>query len=115
MLRVKLLAVFIIAGFAVWGCSKKKEFVIAESKSYEASIFRQNCAVCHGLEAEGRTLSDGTVIPNLRKGDFKYKTDDQIYQHIADGGNGVVPFRNRLSERDLGMMVDFVRGDLRRQ
>ena len=59
--------------------------MIAESKSYEASLFRQNCAICHGTEAEGRTLFDGTVVPNLRQGEFKYKTDAQIYQHIADG------------------------------
>lgn len=87
--------------------------MIAESKSYEASLFRQNCAICHGTEAEGRTLFDGTVVPNLRQGEFKYKTDAQIYQHIADGGNGMVPFKNQLTERELRMMVAFVRKDLR--
>lgn len=89
--------------------------MISESKSYEASMFRQNCAICHGPEAEGRTLDNGTAVPNLRKGPFKYATDDQIYRHIADGGNGMVPFRNQLSERELRMMVEFVRRDLRGQ
>ncbi len=107
----------IFAGLAVWGCTgrAKKSFVIAESKSYEASIFRQNCAICHGPEAEGRTLFDGTMVPNLRQGEFKYTTDEQIYRHIADGGNGMVPFRNQLTERELRMMVEFVRRDLRGQ
>jgi hypothetical protein len=111
----KLFVLLVFAGLAVWGCSGtgKKKFVIAQSKSYEASLFRQNCAVCHGPEAEGRTLEDGRVVPNLRQGPFKYAADEQIYQHIAEGGNGMVPFRNQLTERELRMMVEFVRRDLR--
>ena len=75
-------------------------------------MFRQNCAICHGPEAEGRTLSDGKVVPNLRQGEFKYKTDAQIYQHISEGGNGMVPFRGQLTEREIKLMVDFVQRDL---
>ncbi len=93
--------------------SKPERFVIAESKSYEASLFRQNCAICHGPEAEGKTLEDGKQIPNLRQGPFKYNTDEQIYKHIAEGGNGMTPFRNQLTEREIRMMVEFVRRDLR--
>lgn len=114
--RPKLFVLLLLAGTAFpVSCSdaRKTPFVIAESKSYEASLFRQNCAICHGTEAEGRTLFDGTVVPNLRQGEFKYKTDAQIYQHIADGGNGMVPFKNQLTERELRMMVAFVRKDLR--
>ncbi|MGD9562984.1 MAG: cytochrome c [Pyrinomonadaceae bacterium] len=115
MYRSKLFVLLVFAGLVVWGCagSGKKKFVIAESKSYEASLFRQNCAICHGPEAEGRTLEDGKEIPNLRQGPFKYGTDAQIYQHIADGGNGMVPFRGQLTERELQMMVQFVQRDLR--
>jgi mono/diheme cytochrome c family protein len=115
MLRITAVVLFIFGAVLIWGCSgvKKGKFVIAESKAYEASLFRQNCAICHGREAEGKTLENGTVIPNLRNGEFKYTTDDQIYRHIAEGGNGMVPFRNQLSERELRMMVTFVQRDLR--
>ena len=114
-IKVSILLIFV--GLIVWGCSgtKKEKIIIAESKAYEASLFRQNCAICHGPEAEGKTLENGTAIPNLREGKFKYTTDDQIYRHIAEGGNGMVPFRNQLSERELRMMVAFVQRDLRRQ
>jgi hypothetical protein len=117
MYRSKLFVLLFFTGLAVWACSGggKGRFMIAESKSYEASMFRQNCAICHGPEAEGRTLEDGRVVPNLRQGPFKYATDEQIYRHIADGGNGMVPFRNQLTERELRMMVEFVRRDLRGQ
>lgn len=113
---VKLLTAgsFVVLGLmACAGRDTAKRFVIAESKSYEASLFRQNCAICHGPEAEGRTLSDGTKVPSLRAGEFKYKTDGQIYQHIAEGGNGMVPFRNSLTDREIRLMADFVQRDLR--
>lgn len=104
---------FAFIGFISCSQTGPKHFVIAESKAYEASLFRQNCAICHGPEAEGRTLSDGTVVPNLRRGEFKYTTDAQIHRHISEGGNGMVPFRNQLTEREIRMMVDFVQRDLR--
>jgi mono/diheme cytochrome c family protein len=77
-------------------------------------MFRQNCAICHGPEAEGRTLADGRVIPNLRVGPHKYATDEQIYQHISEGGNGMVPFRGQLSDREIKMLVKFVQEKLRK-
>ncbi len=113
--RVKPL---IILGFALLGMaacfdSKPKSYVIAESKSYEASLFRQNCAICHGPEANGRTLDDGRVVPNIREGEHKYKSAGEIYNHIANGGNGMVPFRNQLTEREINLLVNFVLNDLR--
>lgn len=110
-----LAALLAIAAAVLVACTRPgpKRYVIAESKSYEASLFRQNCAICHGPEGEGRTLSDGSVVPNLRQGEFKYKTDAQIYQHISEGGNGMVPFRNRFTEREMRQMVEFVQRDLR--
>src|SRR4029453_9863798 len=105
---------FLLATAAI-GCftSKPKRYVISESKAYEASLFRQNCAICHGPEGEGKKLEDGRQIPNLRQGEFKYKTDAQIYGHIANGGNGMVPFRGQLTEREINLMVRFVQDQLR--
>src|SRR5512139_2544356 len=99
MQRVKLLVILagVLFSFACLSSGAKKRIVISENKSYEASLFRQNCAICHGPEAEGKTLPDGMQIPNLRHGPYKYPTDDNIYDHIANGGGGMVPFRGQLS------------------
>lgn len=115
MRRVKLGVVVctVLFSFACFS-SGAKRYVISESKAYEASLFRQNCAICHGPEAEGKVLSDGRRVPNLREGEFKYKTDAEIYHHIADGGNGMVPFRGHLTEREINMMVRFVQDQLRK-
>jgi mono/diheme cytochrome c family protein len=118
--KMKLLKIFVIVlicglfASACWS-SKPQRYVISESKAYEASLFRQNCVICHGPEGEGKTLSDGRQIPNLRDGEFKYKTDSEIYHHIADGGNGMVPFRGQLTDREINLMVRFVQDQLRNQ
>ncbi len=115
MRSVKLFVLLAFVAGVVISCTQPgpKRYVIAESKAYEASLFRQNCAICHGPEAEGRTLSDGTKVPGLREGEYKYKTDAEIYRHIAEGGNGMTPFRGMLTEREIRLMVDFVQRDLR--
>ena len=116
MRRVKLFVGLCIVGIGFVACAgsgEKARYVISESKAYEASLFRQNCAVCHGPEAEGKTLESGVTTPNLRQGEFKYKADAEIYRHIAVGGNGMVPFRGQLTEREIKLMVDFVQNELR--
>ena len=111
----RFVVIFFFCLLLAVACSSKKQtrYVIAESKEYEASLFRQNCAICHGPEAEGKTLFDGRQTPNLREGEFKYKSDSEIYRHIADGGNGMVPFRGQLTDREINLMVRFVQDKLR--
>lgn len=113
--RIFAIVCFVMIGFACFGSAEKKRYVISESKAYEASMFRQNCAICHGPEGEGKTLDDGKQIPNLREGEFKYKADAEIYRHISEGGNGMISFRGQLTEREINMMVRFVQDELRRQ
>jgi mono/diheme cytochrome c family protein len=117
MKLVKSIVIFTCVGIAAVSCfsPQPKRYVISESKAYEASLFRQNCAICHGPEGEGKTLDDGKQIPNLRDGDFKYKTDGEIYRHISEGGNGMTPFSGQLTEREINLMVRFVQDELRSQ
>jgi len=114
---LRLTVIVFFAGLAFIACNGgqggPRTFSITESKAYEASLFRQNCAICHGPEAEGKTLPEGTQIPNLRHGPYKYPADENIYDHIANGGGGMVPFRGQLSEREIRLMVAFVRDNLR--
>lgn len=114
--RLRLTVTVLFAASAITACfnSKPAKFSIADSKTYEASLFRQNCSICHGPEGEGKTLEDGRIVPNLRQGDFKYKTNDQIYSHISDGGNGMVPFKNQLTPREINLLVDLVQKELRK-
>ena len=114
-MRLKVVVICAFAIFAVIACgpSPKRAFVIAESKSYEASLFRQNCAICHGPEGNGRTLDNGMKVPSLREGQFKAPTEAAIENQITNGGNGMVPFRNTLTNREIKLMTKFVYSDLR--
>ncbi len=114
-LKLFVTALFVIAAIAFSCSTRPTRYNITDSKTYEASLFRQNCTICHGPEGEGKTLDDGRVIPNIRDGEHKYNTDQQIYDHIANGGNGMVPFRNILTKREIDMLVKFVQKDLRKQ
>lgn len=111
--KIVVVLVFACIGLAACFSNNDKTYVIADSKAYEATLFRQNCAICHGPEGDGKTLDDGTVVPSLRKGDFKTLTADQIYKQIADGGNGMLPFRRQLTDREIKLLVDLVHRDLR--
>ena len=116
MVRLKFIIIFIFIVAAMASClsSKPRKYIIADSKAYEASLFRQDCAVCHGPEGEGKTLDDGKVIPNMREGELKFKTEAEIYKQIAEGGNGMTPFRDQLTERELNLMAKFVHDALRK-
>ena len=75
-------------------------FSIAESKSYEASIYRQNCAVCHGAEADGKEIG-GRMIPSLRYGDAAQKSQQEIYDQIKFGKLPMPAFGNQLTEDEI--------------
>lgn len=111
----KLVILLIGLFLFVFACSRSTptRYSITDSKTYEASLFRQHCAICHGPEGEGKTLDDGRLTPNIRDGEHKYITDTQIYDHIANGGNGMVPFRDILTKREIDMLVNLVQRDLR--
>jgi len=115
VLRLKFLVVLMFIVFTVSAClqtkSKRNEFVIADSKSYEASIFRQNCAICHGQEANGKEM-DGRLIPSLRYGTAATKSEEEIYSQIKEGKLPMPSFKNQLTEEEIQKMVQFVRRDL---
>lgn len=113
--KIKFIALCFFSALAVFACSNGKakinEFVIADSKSYEASMFRQNCAICHGQEANGKEMN-GVLIPSLRYGDAAKKTEEEIYQQIKEGKLPMPAFKNQLTEEEIRRMVKFVRRDL---
>jgi mono/diheme cytochrome c family protein len=114
--KLKLLVFFTFAVFAFLACSSaksyRKEFVIADSKSYEASLFRQNCAICHGQEANGKQMADGKLVPSLRYGEAAKKSEAEIYEQIKHGKLPMPGFRNQLTEDEIQKMVKFVMRDL---
>lgn len=118
MFRAKVSAIVIFLAIAAAGCFRSgasESYSVVKSKDYDAALFRQNCSICHGLEGNGKTLQDGTVVPSLRAGEHKFKTEAEIYNQVANGGNGMTPFRSQLSDREIRMLVGLVHNKLRNQ
>jgi cytochrome c5 len=113
--KLKIAVVFLFVIFVFLACSEgknyKREFVIADSKSYEAALFRQNCAICHGQEATGKEV-DGKLVPSLRYGEAAKKSEEEIYQQIAHGKLPMPSFRNQLNDDEIKKMVKFIMRDL---
>lgn len=116
--RLKIALILLIFGLVTAACVKKESkrsgIVIEDSKSYEASIYRQNCAICHGNEANGKEM-DGKLIPSLRYGDAATKTEKEIYDQIKHGKLPMPSFERQLTEEEIQKMVKFVRHDLQGQ
>ena len=114
MKRLKIILIGIFIAFAVAACSNGKTHsgvVIADSKSLEASVFRQKCAICHGTEAEGKEM-DGKIVPSLRRSEVAQKSEQEIYNQIYNGGNGMLPFKGQLSDNEIRKLARFVKYDL---
>ena len=84
---------------------------IKKSDAYEATIFRQNCAICHGPEAFGKTI-DGKVIPSLRFGEPLKRSEEEIYLQIANGNVSMTPFRDILTESEMRKMAKFIKEEV---
>jgi mono/diheme cytochrome c family protein len=112
IIKIIIIALFITFGlFACAASIGKKPVSIAENRSLEASLFRQNCAICHGMEGTGKEVN-GKMVPSLREGDALTKTEEQMFIQIRDGGNGMLPFKYQLSEDQIRKMAKFVKKDL---
>ena len=116
MVHLKVVAILIFSIVVLSACfaSSPKRYSITDSKDYEASLFRQHCSICHGPEGEGKITDQGLKVPSLREGEFKFHTENEIYNQIANGGNGMTPFRGQLTDRELHMMASFVHDRLRK-
>jgi quinoprotein glucose dehydrogenase len=66
------------------------------------SLYRTNCATCHGLEREG----DGHVFPSLRNLQKKY-TKESLMKFMLTG-KGVMPAFTHLNEKERDAISRFV-------
>lgn len=112
-IKISVIIIFAVAAFVA--CSKgganKTDFVISESKSVEASIFKAQCSLCHGNEANGKQVS-GVQVPSLRYGKAANLSEEQIYNQIKFGKLPMPSFKDQLSEDDIKKMVKFIMRDL---
>jgi mono/diheme cytochrome c family protein len=71
-----------------------------------AAIFAQDCAGCHGDNAQG-----GSVGPSLVTAELKAQSDDFFRQTILNGraGTAMPAWEGRLSAQDIEDVIAFLR------
>ena len=111
---VKLTLILIVAVVAIASCGEKKSlpnFVISESKSLEASLFKQNCALCHGNEANGKEIA-GVRVPSLRFGKAANVSYEKMFDQIKYGRMPMPAFEKQLTDEQIHGLVKFIMRDL---
>lgn len=77
-------------------------------------LYARNCAVCHGLDGEGKQV--GTLnVPALREGRAAQDPDARLLSQIHDGGNGMPPFKFTLTDDEIQDLLRFVREEIQKK
>jgi cbb3-type cytochrome c oxidase subunit III len=80
------------------------------------SLYRQNCAACHGAEGNGKAPGTNQLAPRPR--DFRNpswmaaQTDEKLAAAILNGrpGTDMPPFRSLLTRAEVTALVEYLRG-----
>src|SRR5262245_50546877 len=78
-------------------------------RSAGEDIFRNRCAVCHGLDGGGdTTLGNKLGIPDLRA-EEKQLSDDQMLKIITEGKGGMPAFKKKLSRDGIDKVMGHIK------
>lgn len=105
----------ICLALAVAGCTPRApQRAAPPSGATPRVLYERNCAVCHGPRGEGTQL--GTMkTPPLNSGAALTDPDERFFKQIADGGNGMPPFKHTLDDKQIEDLVRFVREEIQKK
>ncbi len=81
-------------------------------------IYGERCTKCHGANADGGRVEFDDVklkVPGLREGRARNRTDQQIARKIANGGEGMPAFKDKLKPEEIDSLVHLIRQDFQGQ
>ena len=84
---------------------------LAEAKT----TYTQVCSACHQDKGEGGTIKiEGKQlkVPSLLAGHGLTHTDAEFAKQIANGGDGMPAFKDRLNEKQINNLVRYLRRDI---
>ena len=73
------------------------------------------CSACHQDNGEGGTVKiDGKPlkVPSLKEGHALKHSDEDLAKQISKGGDGMPPFKDKLSAEQINNLVKFIRRDI---
>ena len=74
------------------------------------SLFGSKCAACHGKDGAGLPNWKQKGQPNLTRSEWQDShTDEEIADTIRNGKGDMPPFKDKLSDEEIGALVSRVR------
>lgn len=114
--RMVALAVFLLSLSAGLGCSSSSSET--DAGAHGQRLYRQNCALCHGIQGEGKPSLGASLQANEY---VASKSDVELVQFLAEGRAADHPDNNkgvampprggnpRLTDEDLASIVSHLR------
>jgi mono/diheme cytochrome c family protein len=88
----------------------------AQSREQAKKLFEVNCAVCHGPNADGKSLvadrfaAAGVVPPvDFRSQRVRNRTDGELYWLVTNGIGNMPAFGDLLTDDQRWMLVQYIR------
>jgi mono/diheme cytochrome c family protein len=73
------------------------------------SLFKANCAVCHGEDGHPTATGKALNAKDLTSAEAQKLTDAQITTQIENGKNNMPPFKSTLNASQVKLLVAYVR------
>ncbi len=74
--------------------------------------YADNCATCHKEDGEGGMVkidNKRLKIPPFSKGHALSHTDEEFAKQIANGGDGMPAFKDKMTPEEISKMVSYIR------
>lgn len=105
-MRHRLLApLFVLVGVLAWGAPKGGD---AEKGK---ALFVQQCVTCHNAASTEKKLGPGLkgLFKMAKLNNGKKPTEENIRAQIDNGGNGMPPYKDMLSDHEKDDLVAYLK------
>ena len=73
------------------------------------STFQAKCAMCHGPDGAGSEIGKTMHVPDFRSSEIQKTADSELAEVIANGKNGMPPFKGSLNAGQIHDLVAYIR------
>ncbi|HEX8890673.1 MAG TPA: cytochrome c [Pyrinomonadaceae bacterium] len=87
----------------------------ADELAAAKDTYMKTCAACHQDSGEGGTVKiEGKPlkVPSLKEGHALKHSDEDLAKQISKGGDGMPPFKDKLTPEQINNLVRFIHRDI---
>jgi len=82
----------------------------SQAQSTPASIFKANCAKCHGTDGGGDTVMGRSLkLKDLRSAEVQKRTDANLTDLITNGMATMPAYKDKLTKTEIQQQVAYIR------